>query len=312
MEDNRNFLDTYKKYISTGWYGDSISNTVLDRWYNNFSNITGSSFDPKICANFLLHALVFYQDRQLTAIISSIEAEIKSQLNELNEQNTFKRLSENELSALWEKYKGESYIVAAASPNDAAGSAYHATRLWRNASGIDTGTINSLVEQICEKGKKHIFFVDDFIGTGTKMLEFLTVDHFPFNKPYGFTNIKEVIEKYKNDVDFNISVFAMCIEGKQKIDDNFPGLLNYYYGDLYTDDYNLINDSCVLYDAFSNNKTQIIDYILKIKQRIGENKYELNLPIAFNHGCPNNTLSLYYKKTDFWTNLLSESHPQNS
>ena len=197
MEHNSNFLDTYKKYISTGWYGDSISNTVLDRWYNNFSNTAGTSFDPKICAHFLLHALVFYQDRQLIAIISSIESEIKSQLNEQNEQSTSRRMSETELNTLWEKYKEESYIIATASPNDAAGSAHHAARLWRNTNGIDTGTINGLVKQICENNKKHIFFVDDFIGTGTKMVEFLTVDHFPSSSLYGFTNIKDVIEKYK-------------------------------------------------------------------------------------------------------------------
>lgn len=312
MGYNENFVDAYRKYISKGWYSSSISNAKLEQWCNNFKTINKEdSFNPKICAHFLLNSLIFYQDKQLEAIILSIINKIKSELNQNKESLIKRRLTEKELKNIWEKYKSESYIVAAAAPEDTAGSAHHAARLWRNTSGIDTGAINNLKTQITEKGKKHIFFVDDFIGTGSTMYTFFSKEHFSTENIYGFKCVKNIIKEFEQNVDFNVAVFAICDSGKTRLSQEFPNL-NFYYGDLYNKEYDLIDDECVLYDTFLKDKTSIIDYIMKKKNDFDTNKYELNLPIAFNHGCPNNSLSLYYKQSPNWVNLLLESHPKEN
>lgn len=310
MEYNKPFLDTYKKFISKGWYDSIISTATLERWCENFSYDSTDEFDPKICAHFLLESLIFYQEKQIEAIIVQIQDEIKSELNQYQEELLGRRLSETELQELWEEYKKQSYVVAAALPEDTGDSAHQASRMWRNATGIDTGSIVNLIKVIKEENKKHIFFVDDFVGTGTKLKGFLTNHIFPNKSFYGFERVNEVINEFHTTVDFNVAVFALYENGKSEILKDLPQL-KFYFGDIYTDEYNLISENCVLYDLFEEHKQGIIEYIKnKVLEFNNNNKYALNLPISFHHGCPNNSLSLYYNSTPNWNKLIPESHPK--
>lgn len=313
MKYNTTFLDTYKKYIRKGWYDTVISSPNLERWSENFVGTSSSEdFDPLICAHFLLNSLIFYQDKQLQAIITSIENKIKSQINEEKEQKTGCRLSEDQLELLWEEYKRECCIIAAASPEATGDSAHHASRLWRNTTGIKTVSISQLVEEIVSSNKRHIIFVDDFIGTGTKMYTFLTGDLFPDKEYYGFVNVQEVINAHSASIDFSIATFGCCEVGFNKISEEFPSV-TFYYGDFYDAEYDLLSENCVLYDAFLDNKDNIISYLSdKNKELDGTNPYALNLPVAFHHGCPNNSLSLYYKSIPNWMALLPEGHPKQT
>ena len=306
MKYNKSFLDTYKKFISKGWYDSVIPTRTLELWCENFSMSPSDKFDSSVCAFFLLNSLVFYQERQLEAIIVQIQDKIKSELNQKYEELRGYRLSDDEIEGIWKIYKQESFIVTAAIPSQTGDSAYQATRFWRNISGIDIGSIADLSKVINESGKKHIFFVDDFIGTGTKMTKFLS-SRIPETKE----TVGDIINRFKDSVDFNIAVFAIYENGKKFILDQFPRV-NFYFGDLYTEEYNLISEKCVLYDMFLEEKENIIQYIKdKLKEFNDDNKYALNLPVAFHHGCPNNSLSLYYKSSQNWNKLLSESHPKN-
>lgn len=310
MKYNKSFLDTYKKFISKGWYGSVIPTSTLERWCENFSSQQNDTFDPSICAYFLLNSLVFYQEKQLEAIIVQIQDKLISELNQKNEEMLNRRLSEDELQDIWSEYKKQSYIVSAALPREVADSAHHASRLWRNISGIDTGSIIELKDAIEAEGKKHIFFVDDFIGTGTKMTTFLSKQIFNNENLYGFKCVSDVIKSFKDSVDFNIAVFAIHNKGKTSILDEFP-TIKFYFGDIYSEEYNLISDTCVLYEMFSEDKGNIIGYITnKLEEFNEDNKYALHLPVSFQHGCPNNSLALYYHSDQNWNKLLSESHPK--
>ena len=129
--------------------------------------------------------------------------------------------------------------------------------------------------------------------------------------PEAKETVGDIINRFKDSVDFNIAVFAIYENGKKFILDQFPRV-NFYFGDLYTEEYNLISEKCVLYDMFLEEKENIIQYIKdKLKEFNDDNKYALNLPVAFHHGCPNNSLSLYYNSSQNWNKLLSESHPKN-
>lgn len=313
MKYNITFLDTYKKYIQKGWYDGVISSPNLERWIENFSEDTSiEGFDPLICAHFLINSLILYQDKQLGAIIINIENKIKSKINEEKEQKAGHRLSEAQLESFWENYKQECCIIAAASPEATGDSAHHASRLWRNTTGIKTVSISQLVEEIVKFNKRHIIFADDFIGTGTKMHTFLTKNLFPDRKYYGFINVREVINAYSTSVDFSISTFGCCEVGFNKISKEFPSV-SFYYGDFYDAEYDLLSKNCVLYDAFLDNRDNIISYLSnKNRELDGTNPYALNLPVAFHHGCPNNSLSLYYKSIPNWAALLPEGHPKQT
>lgn len=307
--DNR-YIDKYKKYITQGWYSNTISSDILDVWNSNFVSGTKDSndFDPKICAHYLLNSLIFYQDKHLESIIMGILNKIISNINQNEEQRLGRRLSEEELKLLWDKYKSETCIIPASNPNDVSDSAYQAARLWRNCTGIHTESISQLANII--KSKKHIIFVDDMIGTGKKISNFLNNQmiessiHTQGNKElYRFINDLNV------DIDFSIAVFAIYCEGKKKLEDNYP-ILKCYYGDYYNEDYNLMSNNCIFFDLFEDNKEYIIKYIKdKISNLDYNEEYVRNLPISFHYGCPNNSLPLYYISSDKWKNLLPESHP---
>ena len=303
------FLDSYKKYCNKGWYGGIITSEGIDSWVKNFQKENEMKFNPKKCAHFLMHSLIFYQENQMIAIISSIKDKILTKINQDEEEKIGKRISEKELNGLCNEYIEKSCIISAATPRDVGSSAHSVIRLWRNNGGIDVANVQDLQNEIL-KGKLHIFFVDDFVGTGTKMKGFLEDNIFPDSSSYGFRSVAEVINKYSDTVDFNIAVFALHERGKTEISKAFPKI-NFYYGDLFDAKYDLTSLDCVYYDVFSDDKSDIIDYIKKKNQEIDpDNEYSLFVPIAFQHGCPNNSLSLYYKKNSSWQRLMSESHPK--
>ena len=313
MENSRAFLDSYKKYINQGWFGGSISTMDLDYWVENFKRRSSNAeFDPIVCAHFLLNSLIFYQDSHMEAIIRSIENNIKNRLNQSEELRCKHRLSDADLEILWNEYKQHSVIVAATKPGDTGSSAHSAARLWRNATTVDVLGIVGLKDAIDFQQKTHVFFVDDFIGTGTQMLGFLEDRLFKRKDMYGFSTVKELIEATQETIDYNVAVFALHETGKQMLTDAIPSL-NFYYGDLYTAQYNLASHECILFDLFKSDKDNIISYIIeKHKELDPTNSYALNLPISFQHGCPNNTLSLYYKSSSDWSKLLTETHPRQS
>lgn len=312
MSSRNEVLDIYKKYISQGWYDNTISFADIECWVNNFEkDREHMKCDPLVCADLLLNALIFYQSKHIPAIITSIENRIKSMLNQ-EMQKSGNRLAEDELAQAWSQYKQECFICSAARPEDAGTSAHQAARDWRNITDIETGTVVQLKKVILEEGKKHIFFVDDFIGTGSKMLDLFSCDLFPDPNTYGFNKIEDLFNEFKNKVDFNIAVYAMCEQGHQNITGVYSHL-SFYFGDLYDEQYDLQSSNCVFYDMFNAERKTIIEYITdKQRELNGDHQYALNLPIGFTHGCPNNTLALYYKSNESWVGLLKETHPSNS
>lgn len=312
MEKNE-ILDVYKKYISEGWFDSTISFADIERWVENFeeSKKEESGFNPLVCAKFLLDALVFYHSKHVPAIIYSFLDKLKSRVNQEEEKKIGRRLTETEIDMAWQQFKNECFICPVAGIEDAGTSAHQSVREWRNASGIDTGTIAQLNNAIVLKGKKHIIFVDDIIGTGNKMDKFLSNPHFPNEETYGFSRVNNLMCCHSDHVDFTVAVYALCEKGHIRLKDNYENL-RFLYADYYTEQYDLLSEACILYDAFENDKQGIIEYIRKKQNELnGDSPYALNIPVAFEHGCPNNSLALYYKSNEHWANLLEETHPVN-
>lgn len=307
MNYNNRYTDRYKKFTTQGWYDNTFSSESLDVWNNNFTIRLDimPEFDPKICAHFLLNSLIFYQERQLEALVHSIVNKIITEINQNMEQKKGKRLSDKELNEYWSEYKSEMCIIPAASSKDVGSSAYQMCRIWRNEVGVDTFSIEELPNVVREK--KHVFFVDDFIGTGKKINKFLKNQLLKTSN--GDISLKNFMNKEKDKVDFNVSVFAIYYEGQELLYRNYP-YIRCYYGDYYNYQYDMTSNDCILYDEFEKNKSQIIEYIEAKNKELKYNKdYVRNLPIAFHHGCPNNSSPLYYASNSNWRNLLKESHP---
>uniref|UniRef100_UPI004056E99F phosphoribosyltransferase-like protein n=1 Tax=Acetatifactor sp. TaxID=1872090 RepID=UPI004056E99F len=313
MYDRNQLIDTHKRYINKGWYDSAISLDKLERWLDNFPiPASEGEFDTRLCAKFLLDAIVFYQTNHMVAIISSIINQKKSQLNEAKEKEYGRRLSEEEFEAEWNIYISESYVVAAAKPEDVGSSAHNAARHWRNTTGIDSGSVAGLKKAVLEQKKKHIFFVDDFVGTGSKIKKFLSDDLFPDRNTYGFLTIQEFMDENSDGIDYNVAVFAMCEEGYIKLSGLFNKLI-FCYGDFYDKHFDLGNEEFFLYELYQKEKEHILEFIREKQTELDSgNRFALNLPISFSHGCPNNTLSLFYKNTSEWTGLFAETNPHHS
>lgn len=308
MAYSENYINTYNKYIAQGWYGNAISSDRLERWNRNFVALPEDKFDddPKICAHYLLHSLIYYQDKQLESIIHGIANKIISVINQKEEQRLGRRLKENELADAWEMYKKDTCIIPASNPESVSDSAHHAIRLWRNILGLETRSILELDTVV--QTKQHIFFVDDMIGTGKKITSFFKEQKINTNDA-GSENLYDYIKKHKDETDFNIAVFAIYCEGFNVLINNYDAI-NCYFGDYYNEDYDLLSNECVFFDLFDDRKEFIINYISKQLDKLEYNEeYVRNLPISFQEGCPNNTLPLYYISNSEWTNLLNEGHP---
>ena len=307
MNDNKQFLDTYKKYINKGWYSESISTARLDNWTSNFPNNNINGFNPILCAKFLLDSLIYYQEKHTRAIITSIESKILSSFNQRLHLIKGRRIEEDELKRLWISYKDQCLFIAAADSGLTGDSAHQISRLWRNTTTMSVVGIERIEDEISNNGKRHIFFVDDFIGTGSKMIKFLSEPL--YLKIAGEDSISKFIDSHPM-CDFNIAVIAIHQAGLKKISSAFPNL-ELFYGDYYDSEYDLISDECILYDLFGEDKNSIISYLSTKQNELDyNNPYSLNLPIAFQHGCPNNSLSLYHSEESNWKKLLDKSNPR--
>lgn len=312
MYDKEQLLETHKRFINKGWYDSAISIDALERWLNNFPEPKNDDeFDVRICAKFLLDSIIFYQNRHIIAIIKSLMNQQKSALNEKKEKEYGRRLSEDELKREWEQYIKDSCIIAAAKPEDTGGSAHSIARHWRNKSNIDGEGVINLRKAVRENNKKHIIFVDDFLGTGTKMKRFLSDKIFEVKSLYGFTSVQEFMSENADGVDYSVAVIAMCEEGYDKLSKLFPNI-KFLFGDYYSKEYNLTNENFSLYSLYSKDKKEILAYIQEKQNELDpDNKYALNLPVVFSHGCPNNTLALFYKNTSVWTGLFDVTNPNH-
>jgi hypothetical protein len=308
--DNSGYLKAYIKNNSYGWYGSELSGNDIERWVGNFRKPHGADegFDPQECAHFLLSSVIFYQQKHCKAIINGIVSKIKSTLHQELEWHEGKRVSEQAYSQAWNAYVKKCLVLPAAKQDDEGSSAQQAVRMWRNTD-IDTGSVVELKRALDEDNKRHIFFVDDFIGTGSRMSGFLSDNLFPQKAGYGFLTIRELIEQYSGSVDFNIAVFALHTQGQSRLNTEFPQI-KLYSGDEYDEQYNILAEDCVLYEAFKRDRASIMAYISSKQEELHpDNPYKLNLPVVFNDGCPNNTLSLYYCEKPSWAKLFPLGHP---
>lgn len=287
------FIDKYKRFIDKGWIV-KISKSKLDRWINNF----GDNLD---CAHFLLDALVFYKESQIISIIKELQNVMQSQLySELQSKNPV-RLCDKELFNFWEVFIKKTCLIAVAKPDNAAGSGHQALRLWRDNSRFVNASIIKLEENI-SAGCNNIFFVDDFIGTGTRIDQFLSDNILDVNfHPH---NVIDVVAKHP-EIKFGVITFVAYKKSLETLMNKYPNI-NFISSEIFDNTYNLLSEDCLFFADFEDEKKSIIEYIREKKACIKtSNDYALNLSLAFEYGFPNNSLELYWtEEIENWCNLI--------
>ena len=115
-----------------------------------------------------------------------------------------------------------------------------------------------------------------------------------------------------NDIDIIVAVYVIHEKAIEFLQKQFPNI-KFLYVDLINENFNYMNNSSFMYEKMNlNEKNDIIDQIKKLTENIKHNNaellelsaYLLNIPIVFEHGCPNNTLLLLFAHTDDWQQLF--------
>lgn len=295
LKEDKSFVDKYKIFVDKSWFV-KIKKSKMDRWVNNFE-------ENLCCAHFLLNALILYKDPQIIAIISELQNVMQSQLYSELQQKKPIRINEKELFDLWGLFVKETCLIAVVKPDSNSGSGHQAIRLWRDNSRFIEATVIKLEEKILE-GYKNIFFVDDFIGTGKRINDFLS-DNI-INKNSHSQNVYDIVQKYQN-VKFGVITFAAYKNTIDALKTKYQNI-NFLSSEIFDDSYDLLSENCRFFTCFEKEKNNIRSYIKEKRKSMKKNNdYALNLSIAFEYGFPNNSLELYWSdqnQIDDWCELM--------
>jgi hypothetical protein len=295
-------MDRFKQYIENQWW-NGIEKRDLENWVRNF----GTSEE---IAKLILDNVIFYNEQQLKAYTKFLVGKLKNEvyMNTIK-NNGFKNVNDDIIFNNWENYLIGTKIVPAANRNDPTSSAYKIVRYWRSVLGQEKiGAITDGIENSYKLGIKRFIFVDDFSGSGTQMSKFLEEKIIFNNEEIKLGDLPCVC----NDIDIIVAVYVIHEKAIEFLQKQFPNI-KFLYVDLINENFNYMNNSSFMYEKMNlNEKNDIIDQIKKLTENIKHNNaellelsaYLLNIPIVFEHGCPNNTLLLLFAHTDDWQQLF--------
>lgn len=115
-----------------------------------------------------------------------------------------------------------------------------------------------------------------------------------------------------DDIEIVIAVYVIHEKAKNILSGQYAKI-ELIYVDLINDEFNYLNERALIYEKYDDKKTQeIISEIKRITETIVMSNeelsklssYILNIPIVFEHGCPNNTLLLLFAHSDNWQQLF--------
>ena len=205
-----------------------------------------------------------------------------------------KNATDKEVEEAWDKYLSEVLFVPL-SDKTITDSAYRVIQSFKdyfNSYRINEDENISNIEGMVEliiKGKKHIFIIDDFVGSGYQIMEKFLPKYFNFNG-VGKKMLSEVISE-NPEVEFEFFVLSSSVHGKEKIEKQG---LKFNCIDLYTDEYSIIEYNTI--DWVSRSEFDMfvdtLDKIVKDNE-IGF-EHTMNLPILFDHSSPKPSHPIYW------------------
>lgn len=268
--------------------GQEVTSDKIRQWLDQFDDVFDQRLMFKLLQNFKLYTEIEIREKMET-LFSLVKKEIR------------KRDKYNVIDS--HKKKREDILVTYLDSSPAKGGSYFA-KLFANANNIYSGNAsepNLIEKRIRElRNLNAILIIDDFIGSGNNVIESIDI----FFTPEFCILIKE----RKLVVVFGI--ITGYSEAKEKIEKKISEL----YIDSTVLIIDLLNESDKCFSDVSTVYTLPIDKkkakeICKKKGELLEPKYPLGYfdcqsLIAFPMNCPNNTLPVFWKKTEQWIPLF--------
>jgi hypothetical protein len=296
-------MDKYKQYIDVQWW-NGIEKRDIENWMKNFGT-------KKKLAELILDNVIFYNLSQMKAYTRFLLNDLKARVYmQALRENKFSYIDDNVLLTKWKNYMDETRFIPAALIEDPTASAYKIIGYWRSVIGRGEhpiSTINDIGKRYNE-GVRRFILVDDFSGSGEQMQKVLK-QKILFN---GLEMEVGALLDVVDDIELIIAVYVIHEEAKKTLKQKYPQI-NIIYVDLLDEDLNFMNNKSSIYEKIDEKKRQeMIDEIKRINENIMSDEeemqklssYVLNVPIVFDHGCPNNALLLLFAHSSNWKQLF--------
>lgn len=296
-------MDKYKQYIDVQWW-NGIEKRDIENWIKNFGT-------KKKLAELILDNVIFYNASQMKAYTRFLLDDLKACVYmQAMRENEFSHIDDNVLREKWEKYMEETRFIPAALVDDPTASAYKIIGHWRGVIGRGEhpiSTINDIGKRYNE-GVRRFIFVDDFSGSGEQMKKVLKQKVLFNGSEMEIGALSNVVD----DIEMIIAVYVIHEEAKKTLKQEYPQI-SLIYVDLLDEDLNFMNNKASIYEKIDEKKRQeMIDEIKRINEKIMSDdeemqklsSYVLNIPIVFEHGCPNNALLLLFAHSNDWKQLF--------
>lgn len=300
-------MDKYKDYIEIQWW-NKLQKRDIDNWVKNFGA-------DKELAMMILENVIYYNDPQMKSYTRFLINQLKGQVYEqVMQQADYTFVDDGALQSAWQEYKRKTRFVPAALMGDTTSSAFMVLRQWRSALENEPGKGKKLFSDIADMeknygmGARRFILVDDFSGSGSQMLGVLE-QKIEFQ---GQCIELGRLPDYAADVEIVVAVYVVHTEAIREVGGKYPKV-KIIYVDLVSDDLNYLNENSIMYRKLDEKKAktivaQIRELCDTLKKGDAElqklSSYVLNIPIVFEHGCPNNTLILLFAHTNSWQQLF--------
>lgn len=181
----------------------------------------------------------------------------------------------------------------------------------RNYRHIFKNHRTSKIEKIgqnIKEGIREFILVDDFAGTGEQMMELLSERVRVAGRDIEIGRIPEMFE----NVNMMIAVYVIHQKALNRLSKNFPKV-NIKYIDLIDEQWDLLNVDSMAYNNMTKGRAEeIVAYLSSLCNELRKQRpdyrdleqYQLNIPIVFEHGCPNNTFLPIFAETESWKQLF--------
>lgn len=296
-------MEKYKQYVDVQWW-NGIDKRHIENWMRNFG-------ENSEVAGVILDNVIFYNSAQLKAYTTFLINRMKELVYMCEEkENKYMFLEDKVLEEAWNSYIEKTKFLPAALPEDSTSSAHTIANYWRSALGrgdVFFSTISYIGKEY-EAGVRRFVLVDDFSGSGKQMSEVLDykVDIMGENIELG-----HLTERFA-DIEIIIAVYVLHEEAQKNLKQKYPKV-KVMYVDLMGEEFNYLNEAAFMYEKYGVEKRKaLVNEIRNLNKCILDantelkklSAYILNIPVVFEHGCPNNTLLLLFAHTDDWQQLF--------
>lgn len=292
-------LAKYNQYIDLEWWR-GISKRTIKSWIGNFKN--------EETALEILDKIIFYNKAQMHKYTECLIDQLKNRifLKEL-EEGGLRYVEDSLLNKRWREYLSITKIVPAKRKTEVVCSADQVIGYWRSELGEDILSDISDIAVHLRSGIRRILLVDDFAGTGKQMSEVLS-------QPL-IIDEREVclgdIPKHYPEVEIVVICYVIHEEAYRKLTKDYPEVEILFVDRIGTEMSYLCSNSHLYDEKPKEEAEKLKQEIEKLQERLHQEEkygnikeYSLNIPIVFEHGCPNNALLLLFAKTDTWHQLF--------